>query len=51
MNDGSFINVEATRMEIVDDAIHVYQDKDLVAYVDLCAVVHAHISERGGVNG
>ena len=51
MNDGSFINVEATRMELVENMIQVYDKTDLVAIVDISAVLTAHISERGGVNG
>ena len=47
MNDGSFINVEATKMMIAENAILVYEDNDLVAFVDTSAVVSAHISERG----
>ena len=51
MNDGSFINVEATRMELVDNMVRVYDKTDLVALVDIGAVITAHISERGGANG
>ena len=51
MNDGSFINVEATRMELVDNMVRVYNKTELVALVDISAVITAHISERGGSNG
>ena len=51
MSDGSFINVEATRMELVEDMIRVYDKAELVAVVDIGAVLQAHISERGGSNG
>ena len=51
LNDGSFINVEASKMELEDNAIRVYDGNDLVAFVDTSAVISAHISERGGVNG
>lgn len=51
MNDGSFINVEATRMELQDNMILVYDNAKLVAVVDISAVLQAHISERGGSNG
>lgn len=51
MNDGSFINVEATKMELVENMIRVYDKTDLVAMVDVSAVITAHISERGGSNG
>lgn len=47
MNDGSFINVEATRMKLVENMIHVYEHDDLVALVEISAVISAHISERG----
>ena len=51
MNDGSFINVEATRMELVENLIRVYDNTELVAIVDIGTVLQAHISERGGANG
>ena len=51
MNDSSFINVMATRMEIVDNAIRVYEGDNLVAFVDTSAVISAHISERGELYG
>lgn len=47
LNDGSFINVEATRMEITEIAIIVWSGNEPVAYIDLGAVVSAHLSERG----
>ena len=53
MNDGSFINVEATWMELDEDnnAIRVWNEGDLVAYVDISVIMSAHISEMGGPNG
>ena len=51
MNDNSFINVVATRMEIVENAILVYDGNDLVAYIDTSVVLSAHISERGVSSG
>ena len=51
LNDGSFINVEATRMKLEENMVRVYEYDDLVALVDISAVVSAHISERGGANG
>ena len=51
MSDGSFINVEATRMELVEHIICVYNRSELIAIVDVGAVLQAHISERGGANG
>jgi hypothetical protein len=46
LNDGSFINVQATRMELTEIAIIVWNQKEPVAYIDLGAVISAHISER-----
>jgi hypothetical protein len=51
MNDGTYINVEATWMELVDDTIRVYNENDLVAFVDIDVVLSAHISERGELHG
>ena len=51
MRDGAFINVEATRMELVDNTIRVYRDEELVAFVEASAVITAHLSERGGNYG
>ncbi len=51
MRDGSFINVEATRMELVDNTIRVYRDQDLVAFIETSGVITAYISERGGNYG
>ena len=47
MNDGSFINVEATKMVLVENMIHVYDNSDLVALVDIGVVLNAYIGERG----
>jgi hypothetical protein len=46
LNDGSFINVPATRMEKEEYAILVWDNKELVVWVDTCAVISAHIGER-----
>ena len=51
LNDGSFVNVPATRMEIVDDSIRVWDGGDLVAYLDVGVVLSAHMSERKQENG
>ena len=51
MSDGSFINIEATRMELKDNLICVYCKAELIAIVDVGAVLQAHISERSGANG
>lgn len=51
LNDTTYINVAATRMEIVDNMIRVYDVDDLVAVVDTSVVLSAHISERGELYG
>lgn len=53
MNDGSFINVEATWMELDEDnnALRVWNEGDLVAYIDVSVLLSAHISERKDGNG
>lgn len=51
LNDGSFINVEATRMELTEIAIIVWKENEPVAYIDIGAVISAHISERGATCG
>lgn len=49
LNDGSFINVPATKMVPGDGGIFAWNGEDLVAFVDLSAVVCAHLSEKGDV--
>lgn len=53
INDGGYISVEATWMEIDENnnAIRVWNECDLVAYIDLSVVISAHISERKDGNG
>ena len=48
LNDGSYINVPADRMQARDSAFCVYDGPELVAYVDMGAVVSAYISDREG---
>ncbi len=50
LNDGSFINVPATRMEIRDDSIFVYDGNAVVAYVDTGFTLTAHVSDRKDEN-
>lgn len=45
LNDESTINRQADRFEIVDDAVRVYLDGELVAYMDIGMVLYAHIRE------
>lgn len=48
LNDGSFINIPATRMTIDNErnAIIVWDGNELVSYVETSAVISAHIGER-----
>ena len=47
LNDGSFINVPATRMEITaGESIFVYNDDDLVSYVAIGFALAARIEDR-----
>ena len=48
LNDQSYVNVAATRMELVDNALNVWNGVDLVAYIDVSVILSAHISERAG---
>lgn len=48
LNGGDHINIPADRMELPEEGgvLMVYRGQELVAFVDLSAVVTAHISER-----
>ena len=46
LNDGSFINIRADKMELVDNSIRVYCSDELVGYVDVSCVLTAHFSEK-----
>lgn len=46
LNDGSFININASRMEIAENSIIAWDGDEPVAFIDTGAVVVAHISER-----
>lgn len=50
LNGGDHINIPADRMEMQEEGgvLMVYRGQELVAFVDLSAVVTAHISERSG---
>lgn len=45
-NDGTHCNIPATRMELKDDAILVYNETELVGYFDVSTVCGAHLSEK-----
>lgn len=47
LNDMSFINTPADRMEVNDNMVYAYNGNQLVALVEITAVISAHISERG----
>ena len=51
LNDGSYINIPATRIERIQEecAITAWDENELVAYVDVSAVISAHIGERKDV--
>lgn len=51
LNGGTYINVEATRMELVDNLIYVWNGDEFVACCDISIVMSAHISERGELYG
>lgn len=51
LNDQSYVNVPATRMEMVDNAIRVWNGDELVAFIDVSVILSAHISERKDVGG
>jgi hypothetical protein len=42
-----YINVPADRMEVSENLLYVYNEKDLTALVDVSVILSAHISERG----
>lgn len=46
LNDMSYINVKADRMELIDNMIYVRDGNNLVAIIDISAVVAAHLSEK-----
>lgn len=46
LNDGSFINVPATRMEMTEDSIIAYDGKEIVAYADIGFALAARIEDR-----
>lgn len=53
LNGGSHINIPADRMVLTEDrtGLLVYQGRELAAYVDLSAVVTAHMSNKEAHNG
>ena len=47
LSGGSYINVAADRMEKEDYMLYVYDGNNLVAIVEITAVISANISEKG----
>ena len=47
LNDGSFVNVTADRMQIQDNGIFVYCGQEPVAYLDISCVLMARLDENG----
>ena len=45
INDGSYINLSATKMDIKEDMIYVYNEDRLVALVDISVILTARIDE------
>lgn len=50
LNDMSFINTQADRMEVKENMLWVYNGGELVALVETSAIITAHISERINLN-
>lgn len=48
LNDMSFINTEADRMELHENMVQVYNGNQLVALVEVTVIISAHLSESGG---
>ena len=51
LNDNSYINTPADRMTREDNMLYAYNGGELVAAVDISAVLAAYLSERGESNG
>ena len=45
LNDGSYINIAADKMELAENNLLVYAAGKLVAYVDCSVVLTAHLNE------
>lgn len=51
LNGDSYVNVPATRMEIKDNMLYVWDGAALVALLDVSVILSAHISEKGDLRG
>lgn len=47
LNDGSYMNVPADRMDVEDNFLRAWLGGHLIAIVDTSAVISAHLSEKG----
>lgn len=47
LNDSSYINIAADRMVLEDNAIRVFSEGELVAFLDTSCVLVAKFSEKG----
>lgn len=47
LNDGSHINIPADRMERDGDYLIAFSGDKMVAFIDVSAVIVAHMSEKG----
>lgn len=47
LNSGEHINIAADRMECKENTIMAWKGTELVAFVDVSAVICAYISEKG----
>ena len=43
--NGSFVNTFGDRMEVNDNMLYVYADKQLVALIEVTAIIAAHLRE------
>lgn len=43
LNDGSFVNTFGDRMEVKENMLFVYADKQLVALIEVTAIIAAHL--------
>lgn len=47
LNDGSFINIPADRMQYVDNCIIATNAGELVAILDISVVLYVYLSDKG----
>ena len=47
LNDGGVMNIPADRMELKENFLFAWRGTELIAMVDISAVICAHMSEKG----